>query len=118
MIYYRILSKVTIYKEPFYYLSNNELKYKESINVLGSYYTKMMVYKDFYSCYSIPKLDILSEDLFTLLDYKGVETFFGVIQTYNKKLQDANATYIPFVEDSIILLKDIERTLLYWDDYN
>ena len=118
MTYYRVLSKITKNKEPFYYLNNNEFEYKESIDVLGPFYTKMKVYKDIYSFYPSPKLDILNEGLFTVLDYKEVETFFAVIQAYNIKIKDLRATYIPFVEDSIALLKDIERTLLYWDDYN
>ena len=48
------------------------------------------------------------ENLFDILTYKEVEEFFSYIQDYT-----ANNT--PRVPE---ILKDLERVLLYWDDYN
>ena len=118
MIYYKVLNRITPFSDLMYYLRTDQFKYKRTINVLDPFNSKWFVYKDVYASCPESKLNtelsIIKEDLFTVLDYKGVERFFERIQTYNKELQYAKIK----VKELSILLENIERTLLYWDDYN
>ena len=108
MIYYKLLKRVNVTNITVYYLVTKDFKYKKPIRVFDPVDLNMYVYKDFDSLFPISKLNRLNEDLFDILTYKEVEEFFSYIQDYAAN----NNPRIPEI------LIDLERVLLYWDDYN
>ena len=110
MIYYRLLRRINITNITVYYLVTKDFKYKKPRRVFDPADLNMYVYKDLDSLFPINKFSSLNEDLFGVLTYKEVEEFFSYVQNYIHSIR--------YLKEADALLKDLERVLLYWDDYN